>query len=86
MNNTQLSHKHCRVGVGNVRPPGRIRPAELKLPAPDRFLNFNGIRPANKNNRPASEFTQRVNKTTFYKTLYHIFTKQNCKNFTSKTC
>ena len=31
--------------------------------APDRFLNFNGIRPANEINWPACEFTdpQRVN-------------------------
>jgi len=35
-----------KLGVGNVRPAGRIRPAEWKWPAPKPFLNVNGIRPA----------------------------------------
>ena len=37
-----------KLGVGNVRPAGRIRPAEGKRPAPKSFLNLNGIRPADK--------------------------------------
>ena len=89
-----------RVGVGNVRPAGRIRPAEWKRPAPKPFLNLNGIRPADKIDpareyviRPARHFKnlyeiRKVNViiTKFEQNLFWIvLTKQNWKTLTLKT-
>ena len=86
--------------MGNVRPTGRIRPAEWKRPAPKPFLNLNGIRPADKIDlareyviRPARHFKnlyeiRKVNViiTKFEQNLFWIvLTKQNWKTLTLKT-
>ena len=86
--------------MGNVRPAGRIRPAEWKRPAPKPFLNLNRIRPADKIDpareyviRPARHFKnlyeiRKVNViiTKFEQNLFWIvLTKQNWKTLTLKT-
>ena len=88
-----------RLGVGNVRPAGRIRPAKWKRPAPERFLNLNGIRPAIEND-PAREWSDPARQTfsnfiwnparklKYLKISIKLFiinvTKQNCKTLTLK--
>ena len=95
-----MSALYSILGMGNVRPAGRIRPAEWKRPAPKPFLNLNGIRPADKIDpareyviRPARHFKnlyeiRKVNViiTKFEQNLFWIvLTKQNWKTLTLKT-
>ena len=73
--------------MGNRLPASHIRSAELKWPAPDHFLNYNGNRPRVENDRPAINVSGPQSSVLqfFYKFQFHIFTKINWR-FWHKTC